>query len=132
MPARPTLRWTTITRDCADADRLAAFYSALFGWAVSDRDGTGWVQLRDPGGGVGINLQSEPSYQAPAWPEHPGQQAKMMHFEILVDDLGAAVAHVLAIGGSEAPQQPPDRDRSRLRVMRDPAGHPFCLFVHGE
>lgn len=121
-----------MTLDCADADQLAEFYSALLGWPISNRDGRGWVQLRDPGGGVGINVQAEPWYQAPAWPERSGEPAKMMHFEIFVDDLEAAVGHVLAIGGSEAPQQPRDRDRSRLRVMLDPAGHPFCLFVHGE
>lgn len=46
----------------------------------------------------------------------------MMHFEVLVDDLEAAVRLVLDAGGREAPHQPEDRDRSRLRVMLDPAG----------
>ena len=59
-------------------------------------------------------------------------QAKMMHFEVLVDDLEAAVAVALTAGGSEVANQPPDRDPLRLRVMLDPAGHPFCLFVEGE
>lgn len=56
----------------------------------------------------------------------------MMHLEILVEDLDVAVEQVLRGGGSEAQHQPVDRDRSRIRVMLDPAGHPFCLFVHGE
>ena len=56
----------------------------------------------------------------------------MMHFEVLVDDLDAAVKLVLGLGGAEASRQPPDRDRTRIRVMLDPAGHPFCLFVQGE
>ena len=56
----------------------------------------------------------------------------MMHFEVLVDDLEAAVQLVVGSGGTEAAQQPPDRDPTRLRVMLDPAGHPFCLFVDGE
>ena len=56
----------------------------------------------------------------------------MMHFEVLVEDLDEAVEQVLRGGGAEAPHQPADRDRTRLRVMLDPAGHPFCLFVHGE
>ena len=56
----------------------------------------------------------------------------MMHLEVLVDDLEAAVQLVRILGGNEAMVQPADRDRTRLRIMLDPAGHPFCLFVDGE
>ena len=52
--------------------------------------------------------------------------------EIQVEDLDAAVDQVVRSGGREAPHQPADRDRTRIRVMLDPAGHPFCLFAHGE
>ena len=51
-----------------------------------------------------------------------------MHFEIEVDDVATAVDHAVACGATEAPWQPPDRDPTRLRVMLDPAGHPFCLY----
>ena len=71
-------------------------------------------------------------YEPPVWPEQPGHQAKMMHLEVLVKDLEAAVQLVLECGGNEALHQPADRDRTRLRIMLDPAGHPFCLFVDGE
>jgi len=123
---------TTITLDCSDAEALGAFYSRLFGWDITARDGAGWVQLRNPHGGIGLNLQAEDWYEPPAWPEQPGHQSKMMHFEVLVDDLDAAVQFVVQSGGAEAVHQPADRDPTRLRIMRDPAGHPFCLFVHGE
>ena len=132
MAATPSIRWTTITLDCADAEVLAAFYSRLFGWDIAARDGAGWVQLRNPHGGVGLNLQAEDWYEPPVWPERPGLQAKMMHFEVLVDDVDAAAQLVLRSGGTEAVHQPPDRDHTRMRVMLDPAGHPFCLFVDGE
>ena len=56
----------------------------------------------------------------------------MMHFEVLVNDLDSAVRSVVGWGGAEASHQPADRDHTRLRIMLDPAGHPFCLFVHGE
>lgn len=121
-----------MTIDCADAELLGAFYSRLLGWEINARDGAGWVQLRNPDGGIGLNIQAEAHYEAPTWPEQPRQQAKMMHFEVLVDDLEAAVQLVAECGGRAAPHQPPDRDHSRLRVMLDPAGHPFCLFVDGE
>ena len=130
--AHPALRWTTVCVDCADAEQLADFYCYLLGWQVKARDGEGWVQVGDPNGGVGLNFQAEEWYQPPTWPEKPGEQAKMLHFEILVEDMEAAVAHATAGGATVAPHQPVDRDQSGLRVMLDPAGHPFCLFVAGE
>lgn len=130
------IRWTTVCLDCADAEELAAFYGALFGWEVTRRDtrhdragGAGWINMRDPKGGVGLNFQAEEWYQPPVWPEEPGAQAKMIHFEVLVDDMDAAASRVLAIGGREAPSQPEGRSPDELRVMLDPAGHPFCLFT---
>lgn len=118
--------------DCADAEQLAAFYSRLLGWQITARDGRGWVQVRDPAGGVGLNFQAEEGYRAPAWPEVPHGQDKMLHFEFQVDDLERAIAAVVGAGGAIAPHQPPDRDQRRIRVMLDPAGHPFCLFLPGE
>ena len=128
----PSIRWTTITLDCSDAEALGTFYSGLFGWEMTSRDGAGWVQLRNPTGGVGLNLQAEASYEPPTWPEEVGRQGKMMHFELLVEDLDIAVDVVVRSGGSVASWQPPDRDPTRIRIMLDPAGHPFCLFVEGE
>jgi predicted enzyme related to lactoylglutathione lyase len=132
MTRTTSIRWTTLTVDCHDAEALGAFYSCLLGWEVVDRDGAGWLQLRNPDGGIGMNIQAEAGYEPPVWPERLGRQAKMMHLEVLVDDLPAAVRQVVACGGTEAPHQPEDRDPGRLRVMLDPAGHPFCLFVDGE
>lgn len=59
------------------------------------------------------------------WPEQPGEQAKMVHLDIKVNDLDAAVAYALAAGARLAKHQP-QRD---VRVLLDPAGHPFCLFL---
>ena len=132
MGRRGPARWTRVTLDCSDADELAAFWAAVLGWEVTASDGAGWVQVTDPRGGVGLNCQADPQYEAPTWPEQPQAQGKMMHFEVLVEDLEAAVRRVLAAGGRQAAHQPSDRDPSRLRVMLDPAGHPFCLYVHGE
>ena len=121
-----------MTLDCADAESLAGFYAQVLGWEINARDGNGWVQVRDPGGGVGLNFQFEERYEPPTWPEEPGKQMKMVHLELLVEGMDAAVAAVIRAGGAAAAHVPQDRDPSRLRVMLDPAGHPFCLFVHGE
>jgi catechol 2,3-dioxygenase-like lactoylglutathione lyase family enzyme len=103
--SRPPLRWASVCIDCADADQMAAFYSRLLGWEIAARDtpatrqgGAGWVALRDPAGGIGLSFQAEEWYQPPVWPEEPGAQTKMLHFEIAVDDLDAAVVYVLAAG----------------------------------
>jgi Glyoxalase-like domain len=106
------VRWTGVCIDCDDAER--------------------WVQVRDPAGGVGLNFQAETWYEPPTWPEEPDTRHKMLHLEIEVDDLDAAIALAVAAGGIPAPHQPVDRDQSRIRVLLDPAGHPFCLFVSGE
>jgi hypothetical protein len=74
-----------------------------------------------------MNIQAEQWYERPVWPERPGEQHKMLHFEIEVVEVEEAVAHALAAGATEAPNQPQDRDQDKLRVMLDPAGHPFCL-----
>jgi catechol 2,3-dioxygenase-like lactoylglutathione lyase family enzyme len=127
-----TNRLVGVTIDCADVAPVAHFYERLLGFEMGDVDPPHWAQLRNPAGGVHINIQGETWYEPPTWPERPGEQAKMLHLEIEVDDLEAAVATALAAGGTEAPWQPPDRDRARIRILLDPAGHPLCLFRRGE
>ncbi len=82
-----------------------------------------------PAAGVGLNIQGEEWYQPPVWPERTDSLHKMMHFEVLVDDMEDAVAHAIDAGATVASPQPADRDPRALRVMLDPAGHPFCLFT---
>lgn len=125
------MQWTGIAIDCADAGPVAGFYEGLLGFEVHEL-GPRWAQLFDPNGGVHINIQAEDWYRPPTWPEQAGELTKMLHFEVQVDDLETAVARALEVGGTEAPWQPPDRNRDRLRIMLDPAGHPLCLFVRGE
>lgn len=126
-------QWVGLTIDCEWAGPVARFYEGLLGFEIRDLSREGrWAQLFHPGGGVHINIQGDPRYERPTWPEQPGVQAKMMHVEVQVDDLAEAVDLALELGGTEAPWQPPDRNPERLRVMLDPAGHPLCLVVHGE
>jgi hypothetical protein len=49
----------------------------------------------------------------------------MMHLEIRVDDLEAAVEYAVGLGATLADFQP----QEDVRVCLDPAGHPFCLFM---
>lgn len=122
--SRPSMRLATVCIDCADADAMADFYGRLFGWEVTASE-PGWVLMRDPHGGTGLSFQSEASYQPPVWPEQPGTQGKMLHLDVKVDDLDSAVDHALGAGARLAEYQP----QARVRVLLDPAGHPFCLFL---
>jgi catechol 2,3-dioxygenase-like lactoylglutathione lyase family enzyme len=110
-----------------DANALAAFYERLLGWTVVD-DEPGWVRLRHPSGGItpaGLSFQTELDYVAPVWPSAAGEQRMMVHLDIAVDDLETGVAWAQDAGAVLADVQP----QAHVRVMLDPAGHPFCLFA---
>jgi hypothetical protein len=47
----------------------------------------------------------------------------MMHFDFQVGDLDSAVAEAVALGATVVATQP----QENVRVLLDPAGHPFCL-----
>ena len=121
-PVQPSFHVGAVNMDCADAAVMADFYSQLLGWDVAWRDHD-FVVLREPNGGTTLSFQQEAWYAPPVWPERPGEQTKMMHLDVKVDDLDAAVAHAISVGGRLAEHQP----RPDLRIMLDPAGHPFCL-----
>jgi len=110
--------------DTPDPRGLAAFYAELLGW-TSVEDSAEWVVLRPPGGGVGLSFQCEPRHVRPAWPAMPGEQRMQLHLDVEVDDLGIEVDRAVRLGASLADSQP----QQHVRVLRDPAGHPFCLFV---
>ena len=99
---------------------MADFYGRLLGWDVTIRE-PNWVLMRDPAGGTGLSFQAEAGYQPPVWPEQPGSQDKMLHLDIKVDDLDAAVAHALACGARLAAFQPQAARASDARPRRPPA-----------
>ncbi|WP_028051149.1 VOC family protein [Cellulomonas sp. URHD0024] len=106
-----------------DANALADFYHRLLGWPVI-ADEPGWVMLRPPEGGSGLSFSSDPLYREPVWPATTDQNQMQLHLDIWVDDLAAGVEHALATGARLAQWQP----QENVRVLLDPAGHPFCFF----
>lgn len=138
----PRLSLATVCIDCHDAHEMARFYGGLLGWEPTFTE-PDWVLMRNPDGGTGLSFQAEPAYQPPTWPEAPGAQQKMLHFDVRVSAadpdgavelsgdagqaaLDAAAEHAVACGGRLADHQP----REDLRIVLDPAGHPLCLFLH--
>jgi catechol 2,3-dioxygenase-like lactoylglutathione lyase family enzyme len=120
---RPTMSLTSTVLDAPDPAALARFYGELLGWPIG-RDEPGWVTLRPADGSTGLSFQLEERYVPPRWPAGPGEQQMQLHLDIEVDDLEAATEHAVAAGARLADHQPqPD-----VRVLFDPAGHPFCLW----
>ena len=112
--------------DSADAHVLADFYQRLLGGRYGKVE-TDWVTLAPADGGTTLAFATEPHFVAPSWPSSPTEQQMMIHLDFEVEDLDEAVAHGLAIGARLASYQP----QEFVRVMLDPAGHPFCLWVQG-
>jgi len=122
----PTFSLTAAVLGTPDPRGLARFYQRLLGWPLRD-DTDEWATLRPAGGGTGLSFQREADHVPPVWPPEPGTQQMQQHLDILVDDLPAAAA-IAEEAGAELVGGHEDDDEI-VRVYRDPAGHPFCLFV---
>jgi catechol 2,3-dioxygenase-like lactoylglutathione lyase family enzyme len=126
MPLRTRKQWWGVTLDAADAQALARFYARLLGWQLfEDAHGNGASVAPSENAGYNLGFQTEPHYVRPVWPAEPGRPQMSMHLEIEVDDLDEAVAYARGVGAELADHQPQDG----VRVMLDPAGHPFCLYL---
>ncbi|MER5753133.1 VOC family protein [Streptomyces sp. NPDC002088] len=120
-------RLSTVVLDARDAHELAGFYQRLLGYEVR-ADEPDWVLIGPPPGSAGtaLSFQTEPEYVPPVWPtRNPGEQQMMLHLDIEVDDLETETARAVAEGARLAAHQPQDD----VRVLFDPSGHPFCLWV---
>ncbi len=116
--------WWGVVLDAPDVDALTRFYVGLRGWTVWKQDEDG--AALDVGEGVAyLAIQHNPDYERPAWPATAGRQQMMLHLDFEVTDLDAAVAHAVSLG-AELPEHQPQDD---VRVLLDPAGHPFCLYT---
>jgi predicted enzyme related to lactoylglutathione lyase len=118
-------RWLGCVLDAPDGPELARFYARLLGWTIFN-ESPGWADLA-PSENAGYNLAfaTEELYQRPVWPAVEGRPQMSMHLDFQVDDLEEAVAHAVSVGAELASYQP----QERVRVMLDPAGHPFCLYL---
>ena len=128
MTLRTKSTWFGVALEARDAQALARFYERLLGWTIYT-DSPQWCTLA-PSKDAGYNLavQRDENFERPTWPSEPGKQQMQMHLDLEVDDLEQAVAHATGCGAELASYQPQDD----VRVMLDPEGHPFCLYVDGD
>lgn len=121
----PTINFGNVALDAPDPLALAEFYGRLLGWKIFRAD-PNWVTLGPAdGSGPGLAFAAEPLYRRPTWPSDPERQQMMMHLDLGCADLPGAVAHAVEAGATLAEFQPQDD----VRVLLDPAGHPFCLYL---
>lgn len=136
MNNHPRLQLTSVTIGAPDPRALAAFYARLLGTQVHDEDQpqpgeppeAGWVQLRASSdrGSITLNMEYEAAWKTPIWPAEPGRPVSTQHLDIYVEDLDGATAWAIECGARLAEHQP----QEAVRVLIDPAGHPFCLFTN--
>jgi len=108
-----------VTIDCADPERLAAFWGVLLGRERSDEmDVDGWAT-------VGSRSDPQPRLTFQRVPE-PRSGKVRLHLDVQVDDLTAGVAEVERLGGAPTGERH-DYDEGVVVVMTDPEGHEFCL-----
>jgi hypothetical protein len=114
--------WWGSAIEAPDPGALARFYSALLDWPIVHEE-PGTAIVGPPPGSVFLVFQLATDYERPVWPPVGGRQRPMMHFDFQVGDLDSAVEDAVALGAVLAAEQP----QAGVRVLLDPAGHPFCL-----
>ena len=122
----PSCSQTATVLGTPDPQGLARFYQRLLGWPIRD-DTPEWATLRPADGSAGLSFQLETDHVSPVWPPVPGAQQMQQHLDIFVDDLAAADAVAVGAGAEQIGGH--EDDDEVVRVYRDPAGHPFCLFA---
>jgi predicted enzyme related to lactoylglutathione lyase len=113
-------RWTAVTVDCLDVDRVATFWSSLLDRPLGPGE-PGWVY-------VGTRGEAQP--RVVFQPVRESKVAKKrLHLDIEVDDIENGIAQVVALGGSATGQRH-EYDEGVVVVMRDVEDNEFCLVAY--
>ncbi len=118
--------WLGVVLNGPDARALASFYRDLLGWPLADAE-PNWCTMQVPDLPVNLAFQTEPDYVAPTWPAEPGRPQMQLHLDFEVTDLEGSTEDAVRLGAT-LPDFQPQHD---VRVLLDPAGHPFCLYQPG-
>jgi len=123
MPEPGEWIWSSVL--VRNADRETGFYRALFGYEVFDQpsdDASRHVILAsDDYARAGIHTL----------PDNLHRHAHWLNF-VRVDDVGAAVARAVHLGGKILVDPRPDRQGGQLAVVADPSGAPIGLMEWSE
>ncbi len=127
-PVRGYTGWLGTVLGTPDPAGLGRFYQSLLGGRLDEDDPAFVTLLVRPTDTTSLAFQLEPDHVPPAWPS-PGRdgQQTQVHLDVGVSMVAEAVEDALALGARLCDVQPQDD----VRVMLDPAGHPFCLYLDG-
>jgi hypothetical protein len=115
----PVAHIAAINFECTNPVPLARFWAAML---------DGEIAVETPGfcavktSTVYLGAVQVEDYQPPSWPS--AERSQQLHLDLSVDDLDTAEKEAIRLGATKESQQPTPE---RSRVLRDPAGHPFCL-----
>jgi catechol 2,3-dioxygenase-like lactoylglutathione lyase family enzyme len=136
MSGFPVLLHTAI--DAADCRGLAEFYRELLGLRYREgeepptdgsTDDADWLVLLDVSGNRVLTVQQKLDTTPPTWPSE--RVPMQMHMDFRVSSADELLRHrrrAEELGATLLYDRSADEGEP-LFVMRDPAGHPFCLLV---
>lgn len=116
-------RISELVLDCADPERLAAFWSEVLGYVELDRDVDGAIEIGPPGAG--------PSDGRPTLVLSPSGDPKAAKLPLHIDvsptdrDQDAELERLLALGAR--PADVGQTGSESWHVLADPEGNEFCL-----
>ena len=113
-------RLDSVTIDCHDPERLAAFWATMFG-TVEEWRGGDPVQYIDLGASDGA-----PVLRFQRVPE-PKTVKDRIHLDLRVDDIEEACGRAIELGGVRVEQGDVREYDAVFRLMLDPEGNEFCL-----
>jgi predicted enzyme related to lactoylglutathione lyase len=113
-------RWTGLTVDCAEPERLAKFWAELLRRPLSaEHSGPEWAA-------VGSRHDPEPRLTFQRVPE-PRTTKVRIHIDVQVDDIASGRAQVESLGGCWSGQRHDYPGEGVVLVMHDLEGNEFCL-----
>lgn len=110
------LHLSNIVVDCADPERLAAFWGEALGVGVRTRWNQYVILEPDVVGGPALTFQQVPE---------PKTTKNRLHLDIDVHELEPATDRLLGLGASLI--QELEEDGVTIRVLADPEGNELCL-----
>ncbi|WP_026314201.1 VOC family protein [Actinomadura flavalba] len=118
MPTTPPHRLVWVL-DCADPERLAAFWAPLLGFEALPHSAP-YSGLADPeDGSTRMLLQRVPE---------PKSGKNRMHLDLRVPDMAAEVDRAIGLG-ARVLRGPFDDEGWATTILADPEGNEFCVIV---
>ena len=118
----PLVTAGVVVLDCAEPEKLAAFYLQLLEGEQIDASAN-LVEIRGADG-VRLAFRRDVNATPPSWPRP--ENSLQAHLEFLVEDLDEAERRIVGLGGRPIETRDPAGPYEE-RGYSDPAGHSFTL-----